>query len=901
MNAPRPATVSAREAEVIAALGAGLSNAQIARRLHISVRTVEGHVSSLLRKYGVADRRALVARSATPSSFTAPGGVAGLVGSRTTFIGRHEDRRAVLDALDRHGLVTLVGPGGVGKTRVAEAVAEAAAAGFPYGAAFVDLVPVRHDALAQAVAAVLGVAEPAHQSIDVGVVERLGRGRSLLVLDNCEHLTDTVAAFVDRILAVCPVTVLATSRERLGLPGERVLSVAPLPLCSAEELFHDRAAMADSEYVRDETIVSRLCTRLDGLPLAIELAAARGGALGLTGLLTGLDDCLRLLTGGRGPVARHRSLRTVISWSHDLLTGDERAAFRRFSVFAGDFDLAAAAEVAGEHVATVADMVGRLVDKNLLTRRGGPAGRWRMLDTVRAFAAERLRESREHADVRHRHLCWASAAAADLLAGLDGDWHDRFDALAGDARAALAGVPRRPDPVAYRLASTVARLAFARRFVGEAVAHHRLAAQLAVRAGDAVRALTDAANCAQFMNDSESAFELHLLAADRAGDGDTKATAIARAVELAARFPVTFRTEIPVRRLRELVDRATAAADRNDPDVAARLACAKAWTAGPELLAPDPELAGAAVAAARAAGDPVLLSAALDAARTVAVNAGHTRKAHEITGERLALLDALNPIEPHHAVEIDDAHGLGCLDAVAAGDLPAAGAAAGLVQGLPGDAVYLTASKTIPALVLSGELDRAARLAEEMWESWRRAGRPPAFWMQATAHFVALAHGLRGDRDNLRRWRERAADTEAFGHRAFQARLRPLAVFVDARVAIHLGEFDRADTIVGRVHGDTLTGRYLPFAHAAAAELAVVARLPDAAARVAAAARTADDNDWAAACLLRAAARLDNDAEVLAEASLRWHAMGARFEHACTQLLVPGHTPDTVGPFGARP
>jgi DNA-binding CsgD family transcriptional regulator len=291
--------ISEREAEVLAALGARLSNAQIANQLHISVRTVESHVSSLLRKHGAADRWGLaeLARSGARE----PGRIAGLRASGTTFVGRGAERAAVLAAIEEARLVTLLGPGGVGKTRLAAVVAEESVALFPSGGAFVDLVPVRDGFVARAVATALGVTEGSHQPLAEAVAARLGTGRWLLVLDNCEHVIDEAAGFAERILAACPGTrVLVTSRERLGVPGERSVPISPLPLgADAERLFRDRALAADPQFVAEPAVIAELCARLDGLPLAIELAAARGASLGATGLLAALEDALRLLSGGR--------------------------------------------------------------------------------------------------------------------------------------------------------------------------------------------------------------------------------------------------------------------------------------------------------------------------------------------------------------------------------------------------------------------------------------------------------------------------------------------------------------------------------------------------------------------------------------------------------------------------
>jgi predicted ATPase len=223
----------------------------------------------------------------------------------------------------------------VGKTRLAVEVARDAASSFPHGCAFADLVPVREGFVVQSVASVLGVSERPQQPLADAVLEHLAGRRALLVLDNCEHLLGEAAAFTERLLAACPgVRVLVTSRERLAVTGEHVVAVPPLSLVTggpegvagseAARLFTDRACAVDSGFV-PAAAVDELCARLEGMPLAIELAAARTASLGLDGLLAGLDDYLRLLAGGRGANPRHHSLRAVISWSHDLLDDTERA------------------------------------------------------------------------------------------------------------------------------------------------------------------------------------------------------------------------------------------------------------------------------------------------------------------------------------------------------------------------------------------------------------------------------------------------------------------------------------------------------------------------------------------------------------------------------------------------
>ncbi|TQM43113.1 ATP-binding protein [Pseudonocardia cypriaca] len=862
----QPVEVSGREAEVLAAVGAHLSNAQIAGRLHLSVRTVEGHVSSLLRKYGVADRRelaALVGPEAGPAP--PPGGVAGLPAARTSFVGRAAEQAAVLAALAEHRLVTLSGPGGVGKTRLAVVVAGAAA--FPFGGAFVDLVPARADSVPQAVAATLGVAEGPQQPLEAAIAGRLARGRSLLVLDNCEHVVDAVAGFVERLLAACPtVTVLATSRERLAVPGERVVAVGPLPLGSdAERLFADRAPDPV-----DPAAVADLCARLDGLPLAIELAAARSAALGAPGLLTGLGDYLRLLTGGRGREVRHRSLGAVIGWSHDLLDAEERDLFRRLAVFAGAFDLPAAAAVGGVALPAAADLLGRLVDKSLVVHE---KGRWRLLATIRAVAADRLRESGETADVRHRYRLWA-VERATALAGAS---RAEVDLVLDDLRDALASFPPGPDPAAHRLARSLGRITHTWGFLREARLRYEQAATHAATPEERARDLRSAAECAEVGHDTGTAFEL-LVAAGEAAAGNGRATALALAVDLACRCPATFAVEVPYERLCALLADAAEACDGTDQVATTRLAVARAWNAGPQKLAPDRPLAEEAVTAASRTGDAMLLSAALGALRGAAVVGADLREAHRLSTERLALLAAFDPAEPGGAAEIEDVLAVACADAVAVGEIAAALEVARRIldADVHGDAPHLSLSTVLPALVLAGDLEWARREAPAMWAGWERAGRPPAVWLPVAAQFVALAWGLSGDEERAAVWNVRAA--EASGTNVFHLQHAPLGVFTAARTAVQLG---RAATVP-----EPTTGRYLPYAVAAQAELAVVAGRPDAADRLAAAESATAGHAWATACLARATGRLHGDRDALAAAAAGFERIGAGFERAATVALL---------------
>ena len=739
------AGMSQREAEVLEALGAHLSNAQIAGRLHISVRTVESHVSSLLRKFGVTDRRELaeLAQTVLAPDAGRPAAPVGLPAQWTSFVGRDHERDAILAALKASRLVSLVGPGGVGKTRLAVEIVREAASSYPSGCAFVDLVPVAEGFVTQAVATLLGVTEEPGQLLDKAVLDHLAAGRWLLVLDNCEHLLTVAASFAERLLASCPgVTVLATSRERLAAGGERTVPVKPLSLpddpeeaaeSDATALFIDRARAVAPDFAADRTAVGELCARLDGMPLAIELAAARSASLGLAGLRSGLDDRLRLLAGGRGYDPRHHSLRAVIAWSHDMLDDDERAVFRRLSVFVGGFDLDAASAIASDgDTAALADLVGRLADKSLLASASGQGGRWRMLETVRAYALEQLAASGEDATIRERHLRWAAETAASLeqRAEAGPEWRASFDQVADDLRAALsASAGAGPDGLGHRLARSLGHLAYARRFLAEAIAHNEAAAARASDPGQGAADLLAAAHVALAAGRGDTAFGLLLEAADRAsaaGDDGARAADLAYAVIVADRFAAWFADEVPHDRLRELLDAAAGAAPPGEPTVAALLTAARAWNATGEKDSADPALAAEALTEARRTDDPVLISGALAAAVAAAREAGQLRESYRLIQERALLLDRLSRHDPRAGAEIVDTLHAAADSAAIIGDLPAALASARRGQG---DSIVvgrhdLTRGMEVVPLVLQGKFDEALDHAADMWDEWQREGRP---------------------------------------------------------------------------------------------------------------------------------------------------------------------------------
>ncbi|MFE2144549.1 ATP-binding protein, partial [Streptomyces sp. NPDC059456] len=361
------------------------------------------------------------------SAFSGPGNLRVRL---TSFVGREDDIRVIGEDLGRARLVTLLGPGGAGKTRLSQEAAEHAAQAWPDGVWFVELAPVDDpEDVAEAALTALGARETklrggaaeelraltertGDQPLE-RLAEHCARRRMLLILDNCEHVIGASAELAEELLARCPgVRILATSREPLGVPGEFLRPVEPLPDPVALRLLGERGAAARPGFRTDDDpgAAAEICRRLDGLPLAIELAAARLRLLTPRQIADRLDDRFRLLTGGaRTVLPRQQTLRAVVDWSWDLLDAPERAVLRRLSVFAGGCDLPAAEAVCDDP--DTLDVLGSLVDKSLVVVAApGPEGtgmRYRLLETVAEYAAERLAEADgDRAAAERRHLTY---------------------------------------------------------------------------------------------------------------------------------------------------------------------------------------------------------------------------------------------------------------------------------------------------------------------------------------------------------------------------------------------------------------------------------------------------------------------------------------------------------------
>jgi predicted ATPase/DNA-binding CsgD family transcriptional regulator len=471
----------------------------------------------------------------------------------SSFIGREREVAEVKLLISNNRLLTLTGSGGCGKTRLALRGASEVVEDFEDGTWWIPLASLSEpDLLPQAVGKALGVRETPGRSLSEALVEHLEAKNLLLVLDNCEHLIDACAALSDTLLHSCSdLHILATSREALGIAGERAWLVPSLSVPHPERLppieelgcyegvrlFVERAAAVASTFELTEQnapAVVRVCQQLDGIPLAIELAAAKVRVLSVQQIALRLKDSFRLLaTQSRTADPRHMTLRAIIDWSHGLLSEQERTLFRRLSVFAGGWTLEAAEEVcAGEGIEKdeVLDLLMYLVDKSLVLvadqQQGGEEARYRLLETVRQYASERLRESEEEPEIRRHHALFFAAlgvqAEPALFGAEEGTWRERLAVEHDNLRAALAWGEERDVELMLGLASALWRFWWAHLTEGRAWLERALVAGGEAPAPLRVKALGTASIVASMQGEAERGRTLARQAVDLAehsGDG----------------------------------------------------------------------------------------------------------------------------------------------------------------------------------------------------------------------------------------------------------------------------------------------------------------------------------------------------------------------------------------------
>ncbi len=443
-----------------------------------AVQPVREEIEDVLGIRRAAAVRAGEGAAAIPNNLPAPS---------TRFVGREAQLRECGELLGRSRLVTLIGVGGSGKTRLALELAAGRLTEYPDGVWFVDLAPVvEPDRVPAVIGGPPGLREEPGRPVLESLVELLARRRTLLLLDNCEHLLEAVSAACARLLAACPdLRILATSREVLGIPAEAGFAVPTLGLpptgvrptaaslagVEAVSLFVDRAGQVRPDFVLDDAVapaVAEICRRLDGIPLALELAAARIRVLGAEQIRDRLDDRFRLLTGGsKSALPRQQTLRATLQWSFDQLAPQEQRLFAVLAVFAGGWTLEAATRVWEEDADEfeVLDLLARLVDKSLVAvdRSGGGDPRYRYLETVRQYAQEHLGKVEDRDRVAHRFvdlfLELAEAAEPELVGPRQAEWLQRLDREEENLVAAVTVAAAAPDlPVqALRLAGSAAR------------------------------------------------------------------------------------------------------------------------------------------------------------------------------------------------------------------------------------------------------------------------------------------------------------------------------------------------------------------------------------------------------------------------------------------------------------
>ena len=486
-------------------------------RSRIAVHRLEGGVGIDIsgtnrgpRQGEVGQRHNLIAKIGPPSANTPETTLpkTNLPQRPAAVIGRASELAELRESIGRHRLVTLVGPGGIGKTRLAIELGWLMAGQFPDGVWLVDLAPVTDPAVViSATATVLGVALGDARTPVEAIAAAIGRQKLLLILDNCEHLIAAAGELVAALLDRAPgLSVLATSQENLHVPAEQVYRLNPLALppsgvahrtgsvgkladFGAIALFVERAHAADRRFMLDAgnaAGVAEICRRLDGIPLALEMAAARLPLLGIEGLLARLDERLRMLTTGPHTVeARHRTLRNMVDWSHGLLDPADQTVFRRLAIFSGSFSLDAAIAVAGERADDwdIIDALGRLIDKSLVTAETGEHPRYRLLETLRLYAMQELRRHGEFEIIAERHARYFTAlfGRSDALweTVSEVEWVRIYRPEIDNARAALDWALAVPEcaHVAIALAGTAALLwqtlalfAEGRRYVDRALA-----------------------------------------------------------------------------------------------------------------------------------------------------------------------------------------------------------------------------------------------------------------------------------------------------------------------------------------------------------------------------------------------------------------------------------------------
>lgn len=895
----RDAGITRREREVWSLVAAHLTNQEIADRLHLSVRTVESHVSALIQKLQVADRRAL-ARHGT-SAETAPRWPT----PASSFIGREAECAALLEAVATHRMVTATGPGGVGKTRLALRVVEAFAVTRRDGARFVGLVHVNDPAMVvSAIAEATGVVAPLGGSLAEALVASLANSDAVLLLDNCEHVIDAVRDSAWRLLGRCPkLTIVATSRAPLRTPFEWLFPVPGLSVDEtggdAVELFVERASAAGVQAPLDRRRVGELCASLDGMALAIELAAARCRSLGLDGLIAGLDRGLRMLGSSEGGEHRHRSLRDAIAWSYRLLSPSDREVLDAISVFASWFDVDAALAIIGGPAQRfdIAEALARLAEHSLLLVAHGMPTRYRALETIRQFGAEQLDQAAQREAVADRHRRWC-VAVLDALAGQDRDdaWCERLDRVAADARAALVWAEAHPGTQgAAVLAERLAELLLLRGRPHESQRCYEQAAALVDAAPDRARLLRLAAGAAAARLVGQETLRLLDEAASvalAAGDPGAAAEDLAWTVIYLLYAPGIIAVVHEASESEQRLERARSlAGDAAAPEAAIAVATAVGLPQGDSRTT---ELIARAITLAREAGRPLVESVAHDTRCVYHLLRGEYASAIEACDLRGALLDRV-ALDASSAFQFNDHLLMTSGVHLTAGHLREAALYADRLAELDcyRDYPHPALARRIKVDAMAGDFGAAVARGERFLAAWERAGRPISATMNVSAYAMAMVYGLLGDDAKRAAWVEIAMLLT--GPRRSIVFARGWAMVLDALLALDRGDTDTALTRLGADIDDPavwdgfVSCMWRPWYAALWAEAAVLASHPDAAARVQRATAATRENEIAATIVKRAADVLRGRHKRLRSHAQTFARLGCDYQRRRTEALAAEH------------
>jgi len=642
--------------------------------------------------------------------------------------------------------------------------------------------------------------------------------------------------------------------------------------------------------------VAALCRALDGMALAIELAAARFPVLGLDGLESGLGQRLRFLTAGARVAHRHGSLRDAIGWSYDLLSPDDRALLRRAAVFASWFDAGAARAVAGadREPADVVDGLARLAEHSLLVVERGEPTRYRALETIRQYGVERLERAGELERIRDRHARWCREEVAALrrdAADIDDRWCARLDRVVDDVDAAVAWSAD-AEP-----AAELAMLLFLRGRQAQAQRRYEQAAELAATPAELATLLRLAAGAAAARFVGDDALRLLRQAADTAVSVNDRAGALRDLATMAMyinRAPGIMGTTHSPAEADELLAEARALSD-GSPLAQAAFAVVTGWR---DLTA----LADArqAVALAERAGDGILRSIALDLLTAALLVGDDIAGAGRVARRRLQVLDTLG-VDPASGFERGDGHLMAVEADLAAGNLAGAAAGARRLAGLPfyRDEDHLAMCRRLLVDAFAGHFDDVVSTGERFRIGWERAGRPVARNLARGAYAVAMVHGMRGDDGRRADWVRLTIDLGADADDLAGCVLGWPPVF-DALLALHRNDPAAA---VRRLAADiddpepfrsVSVGPCRPWYAALWAEAAVLDHRDGAAARIERSRHAARDNPIAAAMVERAAALATGDRATLVRLAVTFAGLGCPYQQARTARMASGPAPSSL-------